>query len=170
MTFNHGVEGSNPSRRTQHSYRGMDRVNEVGFHTPKRLKCSVRVNTVASSASVLGSIPMLVRINLANLEEALRVRVPPSHLNEKQSEILLSFRARLTIALFSLGGTSAGAPLRACAEIPLYHRSQILSSVFLKNFLLKKILKFRIFYLTFVAKYSIIVLSKKGKRGINYDT
>ena len=78
MTFNHGVEGSNPSRRTQHSYRGMDRVNEVGFHTPKRLKCSVRVDIVTRTVSVLGSIPMLLRIDLANLEEALRVRVPPS--------------------------------------------------------------------------------------------
>ena len=128
MTFNHGVEGSNPSRRTQHSYRGMDRVNEVGFHTPKRLKCSVRVDIVA-------------RLEVERLSTSLRsvkgrvwVQIPPSHLNEKQSEILLSFRARLTIALFSFGGACAIALHRAHAKIHYTTGADYLSSVFLKKF------------------------------------
>ena len=62
------------------------------------------------------------------------VQIPLNHLNEKQSEILLSFRARLTIALFSFGGACAIASHRARAKIHYTTGADYLSSVFLKNF------------------------------------
>lgn len=132
MTFNHGVEGSNPSRRTQHSYRGMDRVNEVGFHTPKRLKCSVRVDIVA-------------RLKVERLSTAISsvkgcvwVRTPPSHLNEKKSEPpFLEDTLSPRVSSFPLVGTVAGAP-SATVPARLYHMAQDLSigklHKYLKNF------------------------------------